>query len=215
MRELQIAGERVLLTPQGCLVWNDIIFVGDLHLDKPEALRSRGSRIPIGIAADDLRRLSTLVESLQSSQLIILGDLFHAAKHVSPAVEEVLSDFVHRTRLSSIELISGNHDRNTEEVCERLSIGVHQEGYRVGPFGCFHHPGQDGERFSLAAHLHPCVLFRESNKSTLRLKCFALRNSELVLPAFGGFTGGYNLERHHWDKLYALAGDSVMEVQCN
>src|SRR6202012_4536751 len=58
---------------------------------------------------------------------------------------------------------------------------------------CRHHPidsGHGAGPLALAGHVHPVVRLNGPGRDSLRTPCFVVRERQIVLPAFGEFTGG-------------------------
>jgi DNA ligase-associated metallophosphoesterase len=68
----------------------------------------------------------------------------------------------------------------------------------------------DGYR--LAGHLHPAVRLSGRGGASVRLPCFRVGESQMVLPAFGDFTGGATIVRAEGERIFAIAAPRVIEV---
>jgi uncharacterized protein len=42
----------------------------------------------------------------------------------------------------------------------------------------------------LAGHIHPTICLRGPGRDSMRFPCFVLQGRQVILPAFGEFTGG-------------------------
>jgi metallophosphoesterase superfamily enzyme len=107
-------------------------------------------------------------------------------------------------------LIRGNHDARSTAPKE-LGLDVHALDLRVGPFVLTHHPRTGENGYVVSGHLHPA--FRLSRRyDSLRLPCYWLRTSALVLPAFGAFTGAHDIMREAGDRVFVVTEDRVLRV---
>jgi uncharacterized protein len=208
--ELACAGETLLLHPQRALVWpaQRTLFIADLHLGKAEIFRRSGIPIPEGHTQADLRRLDALIATYALERIVLLGDFLHAA---SPARSTHADAFTAWCKAHSIEFIvvAGNHDRR---AAGRELAGVvewHLSEWRSGPFVCRHHPGGSPDGYVLAGHIHPAVYLYGSHRERTRIPVCWVRKDHAVLPSFGSFTGGGDIEPADGDRLYAFTADRV------
>ncbi|MDX1645840.1 MAG: hypothetical protein R3304_01755 [Longimicrobiales bacterium] len=65
---------------------------------------------------------------------------------------------------------------------------------------------------SLSGHLHPVVKLRGPGGDRIRAPCFWVKPGEIVLPSFGGLTGGAEIRPHAVDRIFAVGDDAVVEV---
>ena len=75
-----------------------------------------------------------------------------------------------------------------------------------------HEPQQDNDQVEIAGHIHPSCRISAGRADPLRAPVFWLRGKRLVLPAFGSFTGGYNIKPRQGERLFAVGPESVMEI---
>lgn len=183
------------------------LMVADVHLGKARAFRQLGVPVPSGTTQGNLDRLSRALEFFKPQTLYFLGDLLHsrAAHH------ESLLEPLHHWRAShgSIEmvLVRGNHDDAAGDPPKSLGVQVVEEPFMLGQFALCHHPqNDDAKGFSLAGHVHPVTVLKGKGRSRIRLSCFAHSANQLILPAFGEFTGGYLVKADARTKVYPLLG---------
>jgi len=82
---------------------------------------------------------------------------------------------------------------------------------------CRHFPLEDEDALSegpttLAGHLHPMTRLRGPGRDSLRLPCFVVCGRQVVLPAFGEFTGGAFVSRRPQARLMAATEIGVFEA---
>lgn len=73
--------------------------------------------------------------------------------------------------------------------------------------------GSPAAGFTISGHLHPVVSLRRG-RERLRVPVFLVSATDLVLPAFGPFTGGFRVDRRRgsgW-RIFAAGGGEVQEV---
>lgn len=225
---LTIGRETLELLPSRCAWWpaRNTLLVSDLHLGKAAALRHHGLPVPEGDTEADLRRLSEALRQTSARELVVCGDLFHAPAAKSPAVLELFRSWRARHAGVSVTLVPGNHDKPEALPPEDLRIVI--AGGRLdlrnpdaaaatdeGGFACVHDPVEaPGDVPCVCGHLHPVVALGERGVAPLRAPCFWW-NAErrlLVLPAFGGFTGGVVARPARGDRVFAVCPDKVLEV---
>jgi uncharacterized protein len=217
--ELELAGARLRLLAERALDWPEerTVFVADVHLGKAESFRAAGVPVPQGPTQATLDRLDRVLRDCDARRLVVLGDLFHARQSLEPQALEPFRRWRASHRHLSVMLVRGNHDASAGEPPADLGLDVVEESVRLGPFVLRHEPLTGGGRtvaggYALAGHLHPTVRIGGRAGQSLRLRCFWFGAGSGVLPAFGDFTGGHPIDRGHGDRVYAIAGDRVLQV---
>jgi uncharacterized protein len=198
---LQLLDEKALYLPN-----ESALLVSDVHLGKAETFQGLGIPISSQINEENLERLRLLCAQTQPDKLFILGDLFHSKKSL---VSEVLSSW--DSFLKEIEaqvcLIIGNHDRQLIAALPPWPMNCQADAVSLGPFLLSHEPELDHTAaLNICGHIHPVVKLRSPTDS-LRLPCFFVERDHrrLILPSFGEFTGGYEVE---------LVGNTCAYVAC-
>lgn len=233
--------EPVGLRPSGLLLLPErgTGFVADLHLGKTTHFQRAGLAVPEGADDATLTRLDADLQALQAQHLplrhlVVLGDLVHSRQALGPALQARLRALRERWPTLQLHLVWGNHDRHAQGALTELldPLGWQScpnSGWQDGPVrglhegheGREHHAGQEtpllpDTRLTLLGHLHPAVRLRGAGRQQLRLACFAAGplglGTQVLLPAYGHFTG-QSLEvpqACRW--RYALAGDQVLAL---
>lgn len=186
------------------------LIVADVHLGKSATFRARGVPVPEGDTARDLQRLLKLVRISGAARVVIAGDLFHAPAGVTAELEMDLTEFLAELGVP-VALVAGNHDRwlatfpGSLEGLPHLDLG---SSIRV-----IHDP-QDAIAgpLHIAGHWHPVVRISDGRRRSLRLPCFLLRGTTLVLPAFGSFTGGAIIKQAPDDRVFVAHSGRVIEL---
>lgn len=208
------AGETVWLLPERALWWpaGRVLFVADLHLGKAATYRALGQPVPAGTTRENLARLSALLQHYQPLQLVLLGDLLHAAQARTPSVLQGLAAW--RESFAALEcvLVRGNHDSRAGDPPASLGIRVVDEPLAVGPFAACHHPQHHETLGVIAGHLHPALNLRGPGLDHVRLPCFCIEPGLAILPAFGEFTGGWSVPREPGRRLYPVGGHRVWQL---
>ncbi len=213
MTSFQFKEATLWLHPFRAIYWEEeqVLFLADLHLGKINHFRRAG--IPVPIAASDANwdRLQSLLFDLKPNSVYFLGDLFHS--EYNPEWE----DLVQLTQQFSnirFQLIQGNHDILPTHCYQEAGLKVHAEGLAIGPFWLTHHPISTSPEslYNLAGHLHPGVMLKGLGRQRKRVPCFYFGAVGGILPAFGTFTGLSSIKPVNGDRVFVLAGDSVLEV---
>ena len=204
------------LLPQRA-VWREessVLFVADVHLGKAAAFRAAGLPVPAGTTRENLARLDALIEALQPRRLVVLGDLFHArAAYRDATLQDVAAWRAKRSRLA-VTLVAGNHDARAGAPPAVLDLELVDEPFALDGLELRHAPLDDDADGppTLAGHLHPAARLSGRAHDSLRLPCFVMRGRQLILPAFGEFTGGSLAAADAATALCLIAGDRFVHV---
>ncbi len=214
---LSTHGLNLWLLP-GCAVWwpqAAMLFVADLHLGKASTFRRAGLPVPRGTTQDNLQRLSRLLHDTQARHLVFLGDLLHARSGADAALWQAMAGWRARHRDTDVTLVRGNHDVHAGDPPAVLGITLVNEPWHPVPdaalCGC-HHPQSVVGTLALAGHLHPTAQLFGSGRDRLRVPCFVLNGDQLVLPAFGAFTGTASTRWPEHARLFAVGGEQVLPL---
>ena len=105
-------------------------------------------------------------------------------------------------------LVPGNHDRGLK-IPEAWQIVKAPEQIVEEGFKFVHHLNEtDKENFTWSGHVHPVIQLKSAT-DRLRLPCFVVGNSYGLLPAFGRFTGGFEVIPQPSEKIFVIAGETV------
>lgn len=151
--------------------------------------------------------MDSLIAEFQPEGICFLGDLFHSTLNNE---WELFRNWVNRATLPMV-LIAGNHDIINPEKYLALGIKTVSE-WVVDGFLLTHYPEEREGLFTLCGHIHPAVQLRGSGRQFLKLPCFFRTENQMILPAFGEFTGTYVMEPQQGDAVYVITKDAVMAV---
>ncbi len=208
-KTIQIFGEDFVLHPTGAVFWRakKILLISDVHLGKIAHFRKHGVALPQQSALKNFAQLDRACDFFEPETVIFLGDLFHSKKNNEWRLFE---DWVAKTA-ARILLVAGNHDVIDARHYDDLGIGVFSE-MTIGRFWLTHHPQQREGVFNFSGHIHPGIELRGMGRQSLKLPCFFIRPHQMILPAFGQFTGKYFLVPEPHDCVYAIARDEVVLI---
>ncbi len=212
---LELAGEPVRLLAERALYWEReaALVVADLHWGKAATFRAAGIPLPPGATADDLARLDRALARTGARRLILLGDLFHAreGRRAETTLATVGAWRAAHPALDVL-LVRGNHDRRAGDPPAGLGMTVVDAPHHLTPFALLHEPAVSPEGYTLAGHLHPGFVMLGPARQRERLACFVVGARGAILPAFGSFTGTLAMSARPDDRVYVIAGDSVIPI---
>lgn len=212
--EIECAGERLSLHPDRAVLWRTqrTAFIADLHLGKSEVFRRSGIPIPEGDTLADLARLARLIRDYAIERIVLLGDFLHAASPGPSTHGEAFLAWRAQHPTLQFVVIAGNHDRRAagRELVDAVDWELSERQF--GPFICRHEPRASDKGYVLAGHIHPVLRLHGSHRERARVPLCWLRADYAVLPAFGSFTGGAEIQPAADDRLYAFAADRVWEI---
>lgn len=188
------------------------LFVADVHIGKAASFRANGVAVPAGTTSSTLDRLDAVLLRTAARRLVILGDFLHARSGRQPRTEARVAAWRASRPDLPVELIRGNHDRAAGDPDRSLNIIPLDAPVVDGAFTLRHHPGGAEQGFWLAGHVHPGVALVGHARQRLFLPCFSVSAFGAILPAFGDFTGLASIAPNPGDRVFALAGGSVIEV---
>lgn len=181
----------------------DWLVVSDLHLEKGSYLRSYGNPLPSLDSQATLKRLEHIIHDYQPERVISLGDSFHdkySMSRMTPSDRERLSELV--LQVNEWSWVEGNHDPNLPDgipgdACEEIHL--HQQGLYDVVFR--HEPkvlaiengDEELSRAQIIGHFHPKMRTSISRRRYSG-KCFVATQALFIMPAFGQFTGGLDID---------------------
>lgn len=213
MIRIDAAGQTWELLPQRAALWleAETLLITDPHFGKDATFRARGLPIPKGSTGDDLLRLSRLLDLYQPKRLLILGDFFHSKESRDAETLRQISEWRAHFSELTVCLISGNHDRHAGAPEPEWDISCEME-LEDPPFLFRHMPGEDERGYVAAGHLHPSIRIAARGRGSLRMPCFHFTQRCVTLPAFGSFTGNYDIQPAAGDRVYAVGPDQVIQI---
>jgi DNA ligase-associated metallophosphoesterase len=193
------------------------LIITDTHFGKAATFRRSGIPVPEDTTLADLDRLDTLLDRTRASRLIILGDLLHAKAGRRDDVIDAVSTWRNEHEDLQIDLIRGNHDRAAGAPPDEWRIDLHPQDLTLGPFRFVHEPldsenASSGHDYVMSGHIHPSVSISDGLHRRVRLPCFSFGVQQAILPAFGSFTGTYELSPVASDRIYVIVENEVILV---
>lgn len=208
-QSLQIRNQNFVLHPTGTLFWQErsMILISDVHLGKVSHFRKFGAAVPQKAIAQNFLLLDKAVASFAPQTICFLGDLFHSSVNKE---WELFKAWIEKTT-SNVILVEGNHDIISYLKYEELGIQVVSEIQLEG-FLLTHHPEQREGFFNFSGHIHPAIRLKGLGRQSLRLPCFFKSSDQMILPAFGEFTGSHVLKPKKNSEVFAIADGAVVKI---
>ena len=197
------------LHPCGVIFWEEqnMLLIADVHLGKVSHFRKFGSAVPAKAIHKNFSELTKVVKHFDPEIICFLGDLFHSSLN---AEWPLFEDWVLQTQ-RKIVLIAGNHDIISPLKYEALGIQIHSE-WVLNNFLLTHHPEEREGFFNFSGHIHPGIRLSGFGGRSLKLSCFFKTENQLILPAFGTFTGNFYLDPKPGDQVFAITKNEVILV---
>lgn len=187
------------------------IFTADLHFGKAAHFRKSGIPIPEPIHHQDLELIFNLVEKYNPADFYFLGDLFHSDWNEQ---WNHLNSFLLQFQQTRFHLVKGNHDVLSPIAYEKSSFQIHREPIQIGKLILTHEPMESvSEDFlNLCGHIHPGVRLVGRARQSIRIPCFHRKGNQLILPAFGNFTGLAMVRPSEGDQVFGVAEKKIIQI---
>lgn len=207
---ITIKASEFVLHSSGSIFWpeKEILLIADVHLGKISHFRKAGFAVPANSIVKNFLQLASVVDQFRPKKIYFLGDLFHSA--INNEWELFVEWF--GTCESEVILVAGNHDIISPTKYVDICISVVSEIVFDG-FLFTHHPTEREGFFNFCGHVHPCVRLQGMGRQFLKLPCFFRKPNQMILPAFGEFTGNYELVPTGDDLIYVVTKDSVIPIE--
>ena len=209
MKRIQINENHFDLHPSGALYWEEkkTLMLADVHLGKVAHFRKNGIAVPRKAEGAFYEKISLLLNEFEVERLLFLGDLFHSFQNNE---WHLFSAWV-KQQQSELILIEGNHDVIPAWKFKQLGITVKPD-FKEDTFYFSHFPTEKKENFAFCGHIHPGVKLKGAGLQQLKMPCFYQSRNQLILPAFGAFTGLHILTPKEGDSVYITSGKEVIEI---
>lgn len=215
---ITLQNEKLLLSYEKIIFWESksVLFLADAHLGKSTHFRKAGIAVPNELIFSEIERLDELISKYRPKSIYFLGDLFHSHLNVE---WQLFTRFLEKHPLIEFTLIKGNHDILPASNYQQKNFRCENEPFHLGNFLLSHHPLSDEDlknhpdTTNFAGHIHPGIHISGKGRSNLSLPCFKLSHNQLILPAFGRFTGLAKIFPKKNDIVYGIANGNVIEIK--
>lgn len=205
--------EELLLLPEKCIFskTTESLLIADPHFGKAAHFRKSGVPIPENVHVHDFLKLQQLINQYNPKHVYFLGDLFHSDFNSSWDDLETFLDYFQDI---TFHLIKGNHDILPEVIYRSGKWQVYDSSLKVGGLLLSHEPLSSVPEgvLNLCGHIHPGIRLKGMGRQSLTLACFFLSKNQMILPAFGRFTGLATMKAKSGDLAYAVTGKKVIAV---
>lgn len=207
---IEIHTHQFILHPSGGIYWKEkqSWLLADVHLGKVAHFRKNGIAVPRNAEGYFYQKMEVLLLLFPVKRILFLGDLFHSFQNNEWCLFEA---WVKQQTLEMI-LISGNHDIIPNWKFKALGLIVKKK-WEEGSFLFTHFPDQQTEQFVFCGHVHPGVNLAGVGKQQMKLPCFYQSLNQLILPAFGTFTGLHIVKPRIDDRIYVTTAKEVLEIK--
>ncbi|SFT53987.1 putative phosphoesterase, SbcD/Mre11-related/metallophosphoesterase, DNA ligase-associated [Algoriphagus locisalis] len=187
------------------------LLIADLHFGKAAHFRKSGIPVPEPIHSHDLQGIRSLVEKYAPSDFYVLGDLFHSDWNEQ---WNELNAFLQDFPMTKFHLVKGNHDVLSPLAYQQSLFEIHEKPVDLGNLFLTHEPSKEipEGKLNLCGHLHPGVRLQGKGRQSIRISCFHLGENQLILPAFGRFTGLALVKRKPKDQIFGISGEKVIKI---
>lgn len=210
MKEIIIFNDHFYLHKTGAVFWKEknTLLLADIHLGKVGHFRKSGIPVPRKAGGVFYDKIIKLKNSLNFSQIIFLGDLFHSSLNNEWFLFE---NWVKKSELKII-LIKGNHDIIPKLVFEQVGIKTYDD-LKIEKFFFTHYPKKINDCFVFSGHIHPGVRLIGKGKQIMKFPCFICNKDQIILPSFGGFTGMHLPEIRDGDQVFVITNKEIIEIK--
>ena len=215
--KIEFASHEVELIPEGALFIEalSLLCIADLHFEKGSFFSLFSTFLPPYDSFETLTRLEKLIQIYQPRIVIAAGDSFHdkaALARLSTVDRSRLDGLV--AKRDAWHWIAGNHDPSLSPLMD----GVKSFECSYGGISFRHQIGSD-ESFEVSGHFHP------KKRVTIRRqkiggRCFVRGGKKLIMPSFGEYTGGLDIDGEAFQKsvplsereVFLIHGDRIFNV---
>ena len=197
---LTLNGESLLLTPEGALFRPACrtLLVADLHFEKGSAMAAQSRRLaPPYDTQMTLERLMQVMRLTRPARVIALGDSFHDVDGPDRLSSAMRQRIIEITKAVEWVWVEGNHD----PVPPSDLGGTGALDLAIGNLILRHAPSPGPAPGEIAGHLHPKATVTTSARRISSF-CFVTDGRRLVMPAFGAYTGGLDVNSPPFRALF-------------
>ena len=204
-----IKEQQFIFDHRKAIYWEDnsSLILSDVHVGKLNHFQKNGIPIPSYGSKENLINIKNLIHEYDPNHVYILGDLFHSSYN------KEWDDWIIYFSKSNVmfTLILGNHDQYDSKKLWDSNITLVNE-LIIDPFLFTHYPEKEFDQFNICGHVHPAVKLRGLGRQYMKLNCFYITDNQLILPAFGTFTGSHMLKPNKTDHIICMTSDGLFEL---
>lgn len=198
-QSLFFGGARLELLASG-LLWlpeTRLLCVSDIHFEKGSFFQRFATFLPPYDTRVNLERLKQAIALFEPRILVSLGDSFHDAHALARMHGEDGETLL--GLIGSVQewvWVEGNHDPSLRGTIP----GLHCDQYQCGPIVFRHVLEPESEDWEISGHYHPKARISLRGHA-IRSACFVHSRKRLIMPAFGSYTGGLDVDHPEFLKV--------------
>ncbi|MES2704727.1 MAG: ligase-associated DNA damage response endonuclease PdeM [Bacteroidota bacterium] len=209
---IELNGRAATLLYEKALYLHDeeLLVIADVHLGKASHFRKAGIPIPAGAQMSDFDNLACLFNKTKPKTVYFLGDLFHSSFNRD---WHYFCDLIGAFPHIAFVLVKGNHDLIKKSMYKELCVEV-VERIENDAFVFTHDRVADvpAGKLNIVGHIHPGVVLSGMGRQSIKLPCFYLTETYMLLPAFGVLTGLYSMDRSKSSQIYIVLQDGIKRL---
>ena len=188
MKVINFNNHEFKINNDGVLFWLEkkIAIVSDLHLEKGSSFASSGQFVPPFDSEETLNKLINFLKIHEVKIIILLGDTFHDRGALNRMSSKVKSIFDSLVENYEIIFVLGNHENKMKSAFIKF-----YERYIVDDIHFLHEAALE-KKYQISGHFHPVASLKINSKQITE-KCLIHSENHIIMPAFGEFTGGLNI----------------------
>ena len=175
-------------------------------MGKVAHFRKNGIAVPRKAEGAFYQKITALLSEFTLERILFLGDLFHSFQNN----EWLLFTAWVKQQKASMILVEGNHDVIPAAQFEQIGLQV-VDCLKEECFYFSHFPKEKQTHFVFCGHLHPGVKLKGNGLQQMKMPCFFQSPEQMILPAFGAFTGLHILSPTAEDVVYVTTGKEVVK----
>ena len=193
MHELNLDGVIISNLYTAYLPKRKIAIISDLHIGYEGVLQREGVMIPKYQKNIIIKRIEKIIEKFDPELLIINGDFKHEfGKNLRQEWNEAKEILKYVKSKTNVLLIRGNHDNFLKTIASKLDVRI-LESYEIDGIKIFHgHKDLNGKK-KIIGHEHPSISLRDRVGAIIKLPCFMISKSTIVLPALSPLATGTDI----------------------
>ena len=177
-----------------------ILLMSDLHIGKSYSCAKNGNFLPPFEIDETIEKIKSIVDFYNPKKIISLGDSFHEASTLEIIDNIYINNLNKIFNKREVIFIDGNHDAELKSK-EKINA-TFKDSLKLDNFNFTHIKNSKiiNNLFEFSGHFHPkvSIIF---NRVTYSLKCFVLGKNFCILPSFGTYTGGLNINSNTLKKI--------------
>jgi DNA ligase-associated metallophosphoesterase len=215
---VKFAGHRMLLDAGGVLLWpqQKVLIFSDLHLEKGSFLTQFANPLPRFDSKDTLKRMQLMISRYDCDHIVCLGDSLHDKNALARMQDDDLDQL--NTLVASVPKwtwVLGNHDPDIPPEI----LGERAPFLHISNVLLVHEPedithinaslssailfadGYTQIDAQIIGHYHPKATYKLANHKVTG-KTFVCAETVLLMPAFGKYTGGLDIDDEAFKPIF-------------